>query len=303
VRAEEEWVVCEQAHTALVSEEVVAASQKRFEGRPTRQATGVGRGRYLFAGMVHCVTGHQPLSMTGKAQKGRDYYACSYGSSYGDAAALETHAGQKWIYLNEAALSPVVERFFEGRILGPMRLDRLAKQLKSADRDRRSGQRHAGTALRKLIADSESRIKLQLQALEAGVDPDAVSSRIKELRADIAGAEADLTELGPEEVEAETDDLAARLARVPDLAAQLRAAPREIQRQTYEAFGLRIEFDKVAKTLVVSGMVTEAVAEAFESTKALREGGLPVIVCDIAGARCVARGDGLRIRSSCPFAA
>ncbi|MDQ3410149.1 MAG: hypothetical protein M3469_09230 [Actinomycetota bacterium] len=99
--------------------------------------------------------------MTGKAQKGRDYYACSYGSSYGDAAALETHAGQKWIYLNEAALSPVVERFFEGRILGPMRLDRLAKQLKSADRDRRSGQRHAGTALRKLIADSESRIKLQ----------------------------------------------------------------------------------------------------------------------------------------------
>jgi hypothetical protein len=55
--------------------------------------------------MVHCVTGHQPLSMTGKAQKGRDYYACSYGSSYGDAAALETHAGQKWIYLNEAALS------------------------------------------------------------------------------------------------------------------------------------------------------------------------------------------------------
>ena len=123
-----------------------------------------------------------------------------------------------------------------------------------------------------------------MQALEAGVDPDAVSARIKELRADIAGAEANLAELGPDQVEAETDDLAARLARVPDLAAQLRDAPREIKRQTYEAFGLRIEFDKVARTLVVSAMVTEAVAEAFESTKALRDGGLPVTVCDIAGA-------------------
>ncbi len=52
VRAEEEWVVCEQAYTPLVSDEVFAASQKRFEGRPTRQATGVGRGRYLFAGSI-----------------------------------------------------------------------------------------------------------------------------------------------------------------------------------------------------------------------------------------------------------
>lgn len=95
MRAEEEWVVCEQAYMPPVSDKVFAASQKRFEGRPTRQATGVGRGRYLFAGMVHCVTGHQPLSMTGKAQKGHDYYACSYGSSYGDAAALETHAGHR----------------------------------------------------------------------------------------------------------------------------------------------------------------------------------------------------------------
>ena len=39
---------------------------------------------YLFAGMVHCATGHQPLSMQGKARKGHHYYACSYGASYGE---------------------------------------------------------------------------------------------------------------------------------------------------------------------------------------------------------------------------
>jgi len=284
LRAEEEWVVCEQAHTPLVSEETFAASQSRFELRPNRQATGVGKGRYLFAGMVHCTTGHQPLSMTGKARKSHHYYACSYGASYGDAAACETHAGQKWIYLREDALSPVIARFFDQRIFGPMRLDKLAKQLKSAERDRRRSQRHVGTRLRQLIADAERRIKVQVQALEDGLDADAVDARIKELRADIAAAERDLAELGPEEIEAETDDLADRLARLPDLSAQLRCAPREIQRQTYEAFCLRIEFDKVARTLVVSATVTEAVASAFENTKALREGGLPVTVCDIAGA-------------------
>lgn len=49
LRAEEEWVVSEQAHTPLVSESTFAASQARFEHRPRRQATGAGNGRYLFA--------------------------------------------------------------------------------------------------------------------------------------------------------------------------------------------------------------------------------------------------------------
>jgi len=53
---------------------------------------------------------HQPLSMQGKARKD---YACSYGATYGDTAAVEVHADQKWIYLREDALLPVVERFFD----------------------------------------------------------------------------------------------------------------------------------------------------------------------------------------------
>jgi len=58
--------------------------------------------------MVHCATGHQPLSMQGKARKGHHYYACSYGASYGDTAAIDVHAGQKWIYLREDGLLPLV---------------------------------------------------------------------------------------------------------------------------------------------------------------------------------------------------
>jgi len=291
LRAQEEWVVSEQAHTPLVSEELFAASQARFERRPSRQATGVGNGRYLFAGKVHCATGHQPLSMQGKARKAHHYYACSYGASYGDVAACDAHAGQKWIYLREDALRPLVERFFEQRIFGPMRLDKLATQLRSAKRDRKRTERHTGTRLRELIADRERRIKLQVQALEDGIEPAIVTARITELRTDITAAEADLAALDPREADEETDDLSERLARIPDLAQQLRDAPRDIQRQTYEAFDLRIDFDKAANILSVSASVTEAVAQAFEDTKALREGGLPVTVSDIAGARFVCGSD------------
>jgi hypothetical protein len=57
--------------------------------------------------MIHRATGHQPLSMQGKTRKGHHYYACSYGASYGDTAAVEVHANQKWIYLREDALLPL----------------------------------------------------------------------------------------------------------------------------------------------------------------------------------------------------
>jgi hypothetical protein len=59
-------------------------------------------------------------------RKGHHYYACSYGASYGNTAAAEVHANQKWIYLREDALLPLVEHFFEQRIFGPLRLEKLA---------------------------------------------------------------------------------------------------------------------------------------------------------------------------------
>jgi hypothetical protein len=105
LRAKEQWVVAEQAHTPLVSDETFERSQTRFEQRPRRQGAN-GNGRYLFAGMVHCATGHDARSMQGKARKGHHYYACSYGAEYGDSAAADVHAGQKWIYLRQDALLP-----------------------------------------------------------------------------------------------------------------------------------------------------------------------------------------------------
>jgi hypothetical protein len=57
-----------------------------------------------------------------------------------------------------------------------------------------------------------------------------------------------------------------------------------VQRQVFEAFDLRIAYDKVGGRVEISATVSEAVASAFESTKALQKEGSEVVARDIAGA-------------------
>ncbi len=54
--------------------------------------------------------------------------------------------------------------------------------------------------------------------------------------------------------------------------------------KTFDAFGLRIEFDKAQRRIELSATVAEAVADAFENTKALQTEGFQVTVNEIAGA-------------------
>ena len=83
--------------------------------------------------------------------------------------------------------------------------------------------------------------------------------------------------------------LAAQLKRVPDLSKALAEAAPEIQRQVFEAFDLRITYDKIDRRIEISATVSEAVAEAFENMKALQKEGSQVVARDIAGARYVSR--------------
>jgi DNA invertase Pin-like site-specific DNA recombinase len=286
LRAQEEWVIADDSHLPLISDETFRRSQERFKTRPRRQHTnGSSNSRsYMFAGMVYCATDHQPLSMQGKARKSHHYYACSYGATYGDIAAAEVHAGQKWIYLREDALLPLVEQFFAKRVFGPMRLDKLARQLQTHDRQRKRNGQLLATRLRQQIAEADRKIKIQVQALEDGIEPEIVTARIVELRADRQAAQDALNELTPDEIAAEDDYLAQRIARIPDLAQSLHDAAPEIKRQTFQAFDLRIEFDKAQRRIQISATVTEAVAQAFENTKALQSEGFQVTVNGIAGA-------------------
>ena len=134
------------------------------------------------------------------------------------------------------------------------------------------------------MAEAERKIKVQVQALEDGIEPELVTARITELRADKQAAEDALAELDPDETETENALLQERLGCIPDLSQSLREAPPEVKRQTFDAFDLRIEFDKARRRIEISATIAEGVADAFENTKALQTEGFQVTVNEIAGA-------------------
>ena len=234
--------------------------------------------------------------MQGKARKGHHYYSCSYADDYGETAAIAEHAGQKSISAREDRLLRLVLSFFEQRIFGPIRIERLEKQLRANAREQRKTDKLAGTRMRQQISELDRKMKAQVQALEKGIEPELVSERIKELRAGKEALEEALSEIGGEREEAEADELTGQLARLPDLTESLRQATPEVQRQVFEAFELEILYDKAGRTIEISATVSEAVADAFEKQKALPEEGSLVVVRDIAGARFVRRYHRPRIR-------
>jgi hypothetical protein len=174
--------------------------------------------------------------------------------------------------------------FFEQRIFGPLRVERLEKQLRLGAREQRKEGKLVSTRLRQQISELDRKIKAQIRALEKGIEPDLVSERIAELRGEKEAFEEALSELGAQRDEAEEDELAEQLARVPDLTEALRDATPEVQRQVFKAFELQILYDKAERKIEISATVSEAVADAFEKQKALPKEGSLVVVRDIAGA-------------------
>jgi site-specific DNA recombinase len=281
VRAREEWVVAEDSHLPIVSDQLFEAAQERFASPVRSPGSARAKNAYLFSGMVRCCSGHNPLSMHGKVRKGNRYYACAYANSYGEDAAIDAHGGQKWLSLREDRLLRLVLRFFDRRVFGPMRVE---KQMRAQGRAGRRDGQLAATRIRKQITDLDRRIKAQVIALEEGIEPDLVAARIAELRGDKSQLEEALGEMGEGSEELEADSLTAQLERLPDLSKSLRDAPPNVQRQVFEAFDLQITYDKASRRVELSATVSEAVADAFQNAKALQAEGSSVVVEDIAGA-------------------
>jgi len=251
-----------------------------------------GQSSYLFAGMVRCSSGHQPLSMYGHRRKGHVYMSCDYGRTYGKVAADQIEGHGQWLSIREDVLLPLVERFFAERVFGPMRLEKLARQLRVHEKRSRGQADKAVKELREHVADLDRRVGAQIEALEAGVEPALVRKRIEKLRRDKERAEAELAALGPASAGSDaSEDLPALLGRIPDLSRALHGAPTELKRQVFEAFCLRIAYDKVERRIEISATVSEAVAKALEKAEDLPEEVSSVAQRDIAGARLVPQSD------------
>jgi hypothetical protein len=142
----------------------------------------------------------------------------------------------------------------------------------------------------------DRKIKAQVRALEAGVEPELVSERIGELRGEKEALERALAEIGGDQREIEAEALTAQLERIPDLGESPRSATPEVQRQVFEAFELEILYDKANRKVEISATVSGTVADAFQKQKALPKEGSLVVPSDIAGARLVSRYHPARFR-------
>jgi site-specific DNA recombinase len=257
-RAEDEWTVCEDAHEPIISEELFGTAQERLQRK--RESSGRPEGRrheHLLSGMVRCATGHPSLSAYGAVVKGHTYYRCTYGRNYGNVAADSIAGHGATCNVREDALLLAVEHFFAERLFGPMRLDLLREQLGLQEQTDRTEAQRTAARLQAQITEADHAIAMQVRALESGIEPDVVRARIEELKAEKAASQASLPKLG---LAPERQDPAAVLDQVPDLSERLRDADDSTKRALFDAFDLRVVFDKTGDGLSISATLTEAVA-------------------------------------------
>jgi site-specific DNA recombinase len=268
-RAETDWVVSEVEHQALISDDLFTLAQQRFQERSRRTGGRNGQSAYLFTGMVRCCAGHQPLAMYGRTRKGITYMTCDYGRAYGKQAADQIDGHGQWLSVREDLLLPIVENFFAERIFGPLRHDKLARQLREHQRASAKQSDSTHRQLREEIASLEDRIGRLIDAVERGMEPDLIGQRLAKLQEAKEKAEIELRALTPPLADPEPQDAGAILDRIPDLSFALRQAPVAIKHQVFDAFGLQIAYDKTHNRIDLTATVTEQLAQALDQHRRL----------------------------------
>ncbi len=187
-------MVSEVEHLPLVSDELFAAAQERFRGRP-RSNGRTGSKTYLLTGMVRCASGHQPLAMYGRTRKQHTYMTCDYGRTYGKVAADQIEGHGQWLSIREDALLPLVEQFFADGSSAPCAW-RSSPASCAPTRRPPPSRRRDPDATAGQVADLDDRIGKQIEALEQGSSRSSLK-RIEKLRKSQGSAETDLRALIP----------------------------------------------------------------------------------------------------------
>ena len=195
-RAKEEWVIAEDTHLAIVEDELFEAAQERFSTRARGNGSAHAKRTYVLSGRVRCCAGTVRARCRARPERATPTTPVNMRPPTGPRPRRRP-TGLKGLSAREDRLLALVLRFFEQRIFGPLRLERLEKQLRAQARSERANGKLAGTRLRKQIAEIDRKIKAQVIALEDGVEPELVSERIGELRADKEDLADALAESGP----------------------------------------------------------------------------------------------------------
>ncbi len=262
-RPEEEWIEAERRHEAIISDELFQAVQEQLITRPQTEGSrrrSCQKRAYALRGIVHCATGHNPLRMHGKERKGITYYACCYRIAYGDSAAEAVGHG-KWQYVREDLIMPEIDRFFQNNIFGPDRIHHLRSQYKKVTGSIAAQDTTEQDRLHNQIADVEHRIQLQVQAIEAGVEPTLVSARIQQLKdeqLDLQRALATTGRSAAKHPQTSLDLGCEILDQLPILDDELASADPELRRKVFDVFQLAVEIDRNEPHLRLKALVSSA---------------------------------------------
>ena len=231
--------------------------------------------------MVRCASGHQPLAMYGRTRKEHTYMTCDYGRTYGKVAADQIEGHGQWLSVREDALLPLVERFFAERIFGPMRLDKLARQLRAHQKTAPSRRRHAA-APRERGRRYRPPDRPADRGARTGIEPQLVAKRIEKLRRAKEAAEIELRALSPAPADSGPEDATALLARIPDLHALHHAPPSSSARSSRPSASRSPTTS--SPRIEISATVTEADRRRPREREDLPEEVSSVAQRDIAGA-------------------
>ncbi len=264
-RPEEEWVESEQRHDAIIPDELFQAVQEQLTKRPQTEGSrrrSCQKRTYALRGIVHCATGHNPLRMHGKERKGITYYACCYRIAYGDKAAEALGHG-KWQYVREDILMPAIDSFFAENIFGPDRIQHLQAQYAQLTRSIATQDTSEQDRLRERVADVEHRMQLQVQAIEAGVEPALVNARIQQLKheqRDLQRALTNSERSAASHPQTTLDTGCEILDQLPILHDELTNADPEVRRRVFDAFQLAVEIDRNEPHIRLKALISNAFA-------------------------------------------
>jgi site-specific DNA recombinase len=270
-----EWVwSAEPVHEALVDLETFVQAQRVADRRErSRTAAGLNPGpqakhvyrlrSYLFC----CSCGRR---MFGNTKRQVSWYACAPKKAY-------RPGGHPVIFrVREDHLLGGLAGFLSERVFGPYRHHLLAAELKTASEAARQERASRISALRRSIAETETKSKRLIRHLELadGIDQDFIRD-INERRAELRARRDELQrQLAAAEDQAHQAPNPALLDQLPVTPVDLASMPDEVSRRLFEALRLQIHYDFTTHiatcTITLTADTIDAVARTSQETIADR---------------------------------
>jgi site-specific DNA recombinase len=252
----ERWVYApEQAHEALVSEELWDAVAARIAATTARPYSGSRSPRatttpYVLRGLLFC--GICGRKMEGSTNKGTLRYRCKVAQTRSLPQYLAHHP--KSVYVRE-------DRIVEA-------LDRWIPTLASADSlaDAQEGVMVSPQVLaRARLKEIERSTRRLVEAIEAGADPEAIKPRLAELRAERRATERELAKV-QDDRRFSGAEIAEILSRLGGLAAVLDEASPSEKAEIYRSLGLQLSYQPDSHTLQATANLAGGVSRVGGGT-------------------------------------